>query len=130
MLVMKSGFRPELGRGTFNYENKSRPSGIQVNVLELDSKFELEVAAPGLKKEDFELNVEKDVLSIAAERSRDEKEGVKVLRNEFGNYNFKRSFQLADTIDADNIKASYKNGVLQVTLPKKEKEAPKVVAVK
>ena len=130
MLVTKSGFRSEFGRGTFNYENKSRPSGIRVNVLELDSKFELEVAAPGLKKEDFELNVEKDVLSISAERSRDEKEGVKVLRNEFGDYNFKRSFQLADTIDADNIKASYKNGVLQVTLPKKEKEAPKVVTVK
>lgn len=126
MLVMKPEFRP----GTFNYQSKNRPSGIKVNVMELDDKFQLELAAPGLKKEDFELNVEKDVLFISADRSRDKKEGVKVLRNEFGNYNFKRSFQLADTIDAENIKASYKNGILQVALPKKEKEAPKVIAVK
>ena len=126
MLVRKPGFQ----LGAFDYTNKNRPTGIKVNVIELDDKFQLELAAPGLKKEDFELNVEKDILSIAAEKSRDTKEGTKVLRSEFGNYNFKRSFHLTDTIDAENIKASYKNGILHIALPKKEKEAPVVIAVK
>lgn len=103
---------------------------VKVNVLEFDEKYHLELAAPGLKKDDFDLNVEKDVLTISASKNQEKKEGVKVLRNEFGKYDFKRAFQLGDTVDAEGIKASYKNGILQVVLPKKEKEAPKVVTVK
>jgi HSP20 family protein len=103
---------------------------IGVNVIEREDAYHLELAAPGLNKKDFDLSVENEVLTISAKKESAKEEGVKVLRKEFGQYNFKRSFELAETIDANNIRASYEQGILKVVLPKKEKEAPKVVTVK
>lgn len=103
---------------------------VKVNVTELEEAYHLELAAPGLSKSDFNLSVEKDVLTISASKETNKAEGVKVLRSEFGKYDFKRSFELAETIDSENIAAAYEQGILKVVLPKKEKEAPKVVTVK
>lgn len=103
---------------------------VKVNVIEQDTDYTLELAAPGLTKNDFDLKVEKEILTISAKKEQIDQEGVKVLRNEFGKYDFKRSFQLTDTIDTEKINASYNQGILSVVLPKKEKEAPKVVTVK
>ncbi len=108
----------------------STNTSVKVNVIEQDADYTLELAAPGLTKNDFELKVEKEILTISAKKEQSDQEGVKVLRNEFGKYDFKRSFQLTDTIDIEKIKASYHQGILSVVLPKKEKEAPKVVTVK
>jgi HSP20 family protein len=99
--------------------NKATPS---VNIIENDGLFKLEVAAPGLAKEDFKINVEDKVLTVSAEKKVDSetKEGDKILRREFGYTNFKRSFTLPENVNVTDIKAVYENGVLNVHLPKVE----------
>jgi HSP20 family protein len=104
-----------------------------VNIHETNTSFELELAAPGLKKSDFKISVDGDVLTISAEKKEEKEEKhKKVTRREFNFTSFSRSFTLPDTVDADKIKASYEDGVLKLELPKKEvaiKQAPKEISV-
>jgi HSP20 family protein len=99
--------------------NKVTPS---VNIVENDSMFKLEVAAPGLAKEDFKINVEDKVLTISAEKKVEKEinESEKILRHEFGYSNFTRTFTLPENVNVADIKAVYENGVLNVHLPKLE----------
>jgi HSP20 family protein len=99
--------------------NKVTPA---VNIVENDSMFKLEVAAPGLAKEDFKINVEDKILTVSAEKKveTETNEGEKILRREFGYSNFKRTFTLPENVNAADIKAVYENGVLNVHLPKVE----------
>jgi HSP20 family protein len=99
--------------------NKVTPS---VNIVENEGMFKLEVAAPGLAKEDFKINVEDKVLTISAEKKAETEtnEGEKILRREFGYSNFKRTFTLPENVNVTDIKAVYENGVLNVHLPKVE----------
>jgi HSP20 family protein len=99
--------------------NKVTPA---VNIVENESMFKLEVAAPGLAKEDFKINVEDKILTISAEKKveTDTNEGEKILRREFGYSNFKRTFTLPENVNLSDIKAVYENGVLNVHLPKVE----------
>lgn len=99
-----------------------------VNVVENPESFDLEIAAPGLSKEDFNINVEHNMLTISAEKSSKEeetKEENNYVRREFNYSMFKRSFQLPDTVDADKIEAGYDNGVLRLYLPKREEAKAK-----
>lgn len=97
----------------------SARSQVPVNIQETDKTYELELMAPGLKKEDFHLNVASDVLTVSFEHKEENKnEGW--LRREYRKQSFARTFNLDDTVDANNISARYDNGVLYVTLPKKE----------
>ena len=93
-----------------------------VNVIENQDSYRIEVAAPGLEKEDFEVKVDNGLLHISARREyTDEvKEEGKYLRREFNFTSFSRSFQLPEGAKAEDIKAAYENGVLNVILPKKE----------
>ncbi len=102
---------------------KNRPA---VNVIESNENFKIEVAAPGLTKKDITINVEKEILTISTNREIKQKEGEKYSRREFNYDNFKRTYQLPETVDATNIKATFKNGILEITLAKKEeaKELP------
>lgn len=102
---------------------------VAVNVLEKEGNFRLELAAPGLRKEDFEISVEKDVLTISANKAetKDEKDNYK--RREFGRYNFKRSFRLADFIDTNAIEATYEQGILKINLLRKAEAAPKQITI-
>ena len=104
----------------FNDDAKTWTATPSVNVAENDTEFRLEMAAPGLAKEDFKVNIEDNILTISAEKKvkNETKDGEKFLRREFGYSMFKRSFTLPETIDIANIKASYDNGVLQLNLPK------------
>ena len=97
-----------------------------VNISEDKDHYLVELAAPGLKKEDFKLNVEDDVLSITVEKKeeKDEKENG-YTRREFNYTNFSRSFTLPDTVNTESIKAVYNEGVLEIDLPKKEEEKTK-----
>lgn len=110
--------------------------GIPVNIHETESAFELDVIAPGLKKEDFNVQVDKDKLTISfeqKEQTEEKKENEpKTLRKEYHFRSFKRSFNLGEKVNTSDINASYADGVLKVTLPKKEKvEASKqVISVK
>jgi HSP20 family protein len=96
-----------------------------VNVVETENSYRVELAAPGQKKENFSVNVEKDVLTISnrVETSGEEKKEEKTeryTRREFSYSSFKRSFTLPEHANADAIEAKYENGVLLVTIPKKE----------
>lgn len=91
------------------------------NVQENEDNFKLEIAVPGYSKKDFRIDLEKDLLTISSEKEENkENENMTYTRREFGYGNFCRSFTLPETIDSENIKADYKNGILSITLPKKE----------
>lgn len=90
-----------------------------VNVVDTKEAYTLEVAAPGLKKEDFKVTVDKGVLTIKAERSTEEKEEKEnYTRREFSYSSFNRSFWLPEHVNADSVNAKYEEGILKITLPK------------
>ena len=92
-----------------------------VNIIESEQDFKVEVAAPGLHKEDFKVHVEKNILEISTGK-KDEQvtENKKYLRKEFSYSEFKRTFSLPSSVDAEKIKAAHKNGVLTVEIPKRD----------
>ena len=94
-----------------------------VNVKETNDAYKVDVAAPGLKKEDFKINLENNILTIKAEKEtkQEEKdENNKFRRKEFSYTSFQRSFSLPDIIEEEKIQAKYENGILCITVPKKE----------
>lgn len=98
-----------------------------VNILETANAFELEFAAPGFEKQNFSLNVENEYLTVSAQReNKQEETSERYTRREFRFDAFKRSFKIPATVNQEAVSAVYKNGVLQVTLPKKE-EATTIV---
>ncbi|WP_423149224.1 Hsp20/alpha crystallin family protein [Rubrolithibacter danxiaensis] len=104
-----------------------------VNIAETENEFHIELAAPGLKKEDFKINLEKHVLSISAEKKTENTEqNKKYNRREYSYNSFVRSFTLPDTIDHANIEAEYVDGVLKINVAKKEeaKNLTREIAVK
>lgn len=126
------GLMEEMFNGGWNnaltHDTKDRMN-VPVNIKESDTAYELQVIAPGLKKEEFKINVERNVLTVSFEHKEESKEEgttkeSKVLRSEYNFRSFKRSFTLNDKIDTTGINAKYTDGVLEVTLPKKENAAP------
>jgi HSP20 family protein len=101
-----------------------------VNIRETEDLFIVEMAAPGMKKEDFNIEIKQGMLSISSER-KEEKEEKKenFTRKEFSFRSFERSFQLPENVNPELIKASYKEGLLLIELPKREKSIPKVQKV-
>lgn len=98
------------------------------NIREMDKEFLVELAVPGLKKEDFHIDVENNMLEIKVERkSETTEEKEKYTRREYDYTAFYRAFTLPDFVITDNIKAEYRNGVLSIHLPKSEKAMKKVV---
>jgi HSP20 family protein len=92
-----------------------------VNISETDKEFKIELAAPGLKKEDFKVAVDKGILTISSEKQTEKTEEKKnYWKKEFSYNQFSRSFQLPENTLADKIDAKYENGILNVILPKKE----------
>ena len=103
-----------------NYENFSIPA---VNIQENLTNFVIELAAPGLKKENIAIEVEENVLKVSSEvtsKTETEDTETKFTRKEFNFRNFSRLFTLPETVDVENIAASYTDGILYVTIPKKE----------
>ena len=117
-----------------NTQTQRKNASPAVNIIEADNDFKIEVAVPGLSRNDFNIEVEDDVLNIfSVEKETEEDKMPNYTRREFNFSSFKRSFQLPETIDQDQIKASHKEGVLSITLVKKEEEvqkAPKQIVVK
>ncbi|WP_298391570.1 Hsp20/alpha crystallin family protein [Flavobacterium sp.] len=97
-----------------------------VNIKETDTSFGIELAAPGKNKEDFNIEIDHNVLTISSEM-KTEKEEVegKYTRKEFSYSSFRRAFTLPETVNTENINATYENGVLYVALPKREEALPK-----
>lgn len=109
----------------FPARTESRLHVPAVNVHETENAFEMELNVPGRKKEDFKINLENGQLTISFEKKEENTaNGAKTLRREFSYQSFKRSFNLDETIDTENIQAKYENGILYLTLPKKEQAKP------
>ena len=112
-------------RSNFSSTNSTLPA---VNVKENQNEFLIEVAAPGMNREDFKVHYDNGRLTISSEHENktEEKEDEKVTRREFSYQSFQRSFTVAENaVDADKIGASYKNGILHIRLPKREELKPK-----
>jgi HSP20 family protein len=112
-------------RNNYSSTNSTLPA---VNVKENNNEFLIDVAAPGMNKEDFNINYDNGVLTISSEHENkmEEKDGEKVTRREFSYQSFQRSFTVAEhAVDAEKIKASYKDGILHIMLPKREEIKPK-----
>lgn len=126
-LPVLSGFLNDFFRNDwldFANRNYSRPNTTlpSVNIKENNNGFELEMAAPGLSKEDFNISVNEGVLIISSEKSTEteSKEGSEYTRREFSYQSFCRSFSLPESADDDRVAAKYENGILTVSIPKKE----------
>lgn len=115
----------------WNNQNFSLPA---VNIIEADDHFDIQLATPGMKKSDFQIEVDEGVLIISSETVTQTNEiETSFTRKEFGNHSFKRSFNIPDTIYVDKITAAYKEGILTVSLPKKEEALPqpkKLISIK
>ncbi len=120
--VVSSLFNDDFFKPTFT--NKHTPA---VNVAEDENSYGIEVLAPGFKKEQFNLKVEDNTLTISAEmEENNESKETKYTYREFRHESFKRSFHLPENeIDEDAISANYNDGVLKVVLPKREEAKPK-----
>ncbi|HJN06519.1 MAG TPA: Hsp20/alpha crystallin family protein [Bacteroidales bacterium] len=104
--------------------NETKGNMPSVNTIENDKDFILEIAAPGLKKDEFKINLENQTLTVSREVKEEKKEKKEnYTRREFVYGNFSRSFTLPKSIMFDKIAADYNDGILKLTLPKKEKEA-------
>ncbi len=99
----------------------------RVNIIEDDKHIKLEVQAPGFSKEQLKLNLDKEVLTISAEREQETRdESQRFTRREFSSHAFSRSFRLPELIDTDGIRADHVDGVLTVLLPKRAEVKPAV----
>lgn len=104
-----------------------------LNIMEKDGKYEIELAAPGFAKKDFNITIEDGCLNISAEKSAEkEMEEDNYTRKEFAYNSFERNLQLPENVKEEDVKAQYKDGILSFKLTKKEhvsKSKPKVIEV-
>lgn len=127
-----------IGRELFNWDN-SHFSSTQttvpaVNILESPDNFEVEVAAPGMEKQDFKIQLENNTLTISSQKEQSEQEHTgNYTRREFSYQSFHRTFLLPrDVVNDEGIAARYENGVLHLIIPKKEEvkqRAPRLIEI-
>ena len=128
-----------LSRNLFNWGNSNfSNTGTTlpaVNIKETGDSFEVELAAPGMKKEDFKVELEGTVLTISSERNQEaeENEDERYSRKEFSYESFQRIINLPNqVVDFDKIKAKYENGLLQLVIPKREEarqKPPRMISI-
>ncbi|UZR94801.1 Hsp20/alpha crystallin family protein [Chondrinema litorale] len=118
----------ELFKGIENQiGSESTSQTPRVNISEDKDAFYLDFAAPGLNKEDFNIKVDKQMLTISAEAESTTETNFK--RREFGYNKFSRSFELPISADQENISANYEAGILTVTVPKKPESKPRIISI-
>jgi len=113
--LMSEFFNEDFGLNFVN-RNHSIPS---VNSIENNDSFEIDLAVPGMKKDDFKIELIDKVLIISSENS-NSIENDNMRLNEFNYSSFQRSFRIPESVELDKIKANYKNGILKIILPKKK----------
>lgn len=106
-----------------NFFQKGLELGTSIpamNTSETEKEYQVEIAVPGLKKDDFKINLEHNILSISSETKTEteEKDGEKVTKREFNYSSFQRSFSLPENVDKDQISAEYIDGILKLHIPK------------
>ncbi|NOK06817.1 MULTISPECIES: Hsp20/alpha crystallin family protein [Myxococcus] len=108
-----------------------RERTLAADITESESGLTLQLDMPGLEAKAIQVTVEKDILTVQAERKAEPRaEGVNVRRQERAFGTFARSFALPDTVDASRVGARYEHGVLTLTLPRREESKPRVIEVK
>ncbi len=111
----------------------TRNSNVSVNIIEGKDDFRIEVAAPGMDRKNFKVDLDNDILTISAEhKEKNEEQKENYVRREFGFNSFKRTFTLPEMVDADKIKANHKDGILTINIPKKEEakvKPPKSISI-
>jgi len=124
---LQFAFRPFLHTFTNEvFERQSNETELTykpaANVSEDENKYTIELALPGFSKEEISIKFEEEILTVTAGRQpKEDVKGPKYTWNEFGfKSKYERSFQLPETIDADSISAAFENGILKISLPKKE----------
>ena len=110
----------------FSNTNTTLPA---VNIKEDEDGFEVEMSAPGFEKGDFKIELNNSLLTISSEKKieNETKDGQQFTRKEFSYQSFSRSFTLPETAEGEKIAAKYENGILSVSIPKKEEAKPKPV---
>ncbi len=109
-------------------ENSGEFSMPAVNVSETKDSYKIEVAAPGLRKENFKIDLLNNTLTISSEKEeKNEEMNEKIMRREFSYKSFKRSFSIPELVEYDKIAATYNNGVLQIEIPKKDEAKAKPI---
>ncbi len=126
--IFNDFFNRELSNwGELNFSD-TRTTIPAVNIRETNENFEVEMAAPGMKKSDFKIELDGNLLTINSEATKqtEENDGERYTRREFSYQSFQRSFTLPkEVVDADKINARYEDGVLRLLIPKKEEAKPK-----
>jgi HSP20 family protein len=113
------------GNSNFSNTNTTIPA---VNIKETAENYEVEVAAPGMTKNDFKVELDGNMLTISSERTnqQEENENERYSRKEFSYQSFQRTFTLKkDVVDIDKIQAKYESGLLRLLIPKKEEAKQK-----
>jgi HSP20 family protein len=120
-------FNTDLSDWSFRHYSDTNTTLPAVNIKENADAFLVEMAAPGMVKEDFKVELNNDLLTISSEKKNENetKEGETYTRREYSYQSFSRSFTLPKTVDAEKISAKYENGVLSLAIPKKEEAKPK-----
>ena len=117
-----------LGNDFFNYPKMHERVKPAVNISENDDEYNIELAVPGMKKKDFNVEVDNYILKISSENEEKHEDNPNdsYTRKEFSYSSFERSFTLPeDKADVDKINAKYEDGILYVSIPKKEESKPK-----
>jgi HSP20 family protein len=131
LIRKQNPFFPSLVDELFNQDRRVRTSSISsttpaVNLIEQDTQFLIELAAPGNKKEDFEIEIEDGILSISSSSNKEDNTSEKetFTRHEFSYNSFRRSFTIPESVDVSSIEATYSEGVLLIKLLKLEEALP------
>ena len=115
----------------WNHNSNNIPAA---NIIEADDHFDIQLAVPGKKKNDFKIELEEGILTISSKiEGNSTEEDNSFTRKEFGYSSFKRLFNIPETVSTDRISANYKEGILTVSLPKKEEALPqpkKLISIK
>lgn len=134
-LIKRNSFVPStsslfdefMNRDLFDWSRREGNGLVpRVNIVENDDAFQVDLAAPGMKKEDFHVELDNDTLTVSSEVSdTQEEEKQNYTRKEFSYHSFRRSFYLPNTVEVDKINAKYHDGVLSLWIPKKEEAKKK-----
>ncbi|MEE4115271.1 MAG: Hsp20/alpha crystallin family protein [Marinilabiliaceae bacterium] len=126
-VIRKRSYSPSLYPNFFDNDFDSffgnRKFTPAVNVKEDEKKYEIEMALPGMDKEDIKIELEKDILMISSEHKNEKKENYdSYSRREFGYQTFCRNFTIPENAESEKIAASFKNGILVIEIPKSKEE--------
>ena len=114
---------------TSSFEKTYEGNIPSVNIIEAQNNYVIEVAAPGLKKQDFKVRTQHNLITIeTSDQTEREESKVNYTRREFSYHSFQRSFTLPDNVEAEKIEAKYTDGVLTISIPKKQEYISRAVA--